>query len=333
MLHWEFSKFKKKIFSHYGLLIKNKHHSKHFQNSWNKYGINVFEYEILELVDDKLNLLNREQYYLDTLLFAKDYIAKINSKFLELGYNINPFSNNRLGTTQSQKSILKSVKNNPNRKEVLQYDFNGVFIKEWESAANAARELNLGKGSIGNCCNNKSEYCSDFIFVFKENLNESVDYLNSLKKQPYVKQPWNKGIRNTTIDKDYEYILFDRYGREIDIFKTQLEIKNQINCTLSNLCNAINNKVIKGHYVFKLSYDYLPLINEIRLESEKIFNLNISGDKVFCYDLFNNFITSFDSVSEASELTELNENSIYNVLCKKRKQLKGYVFKYNDDIV
>ena len=53
------------------------------------------------------------------------------------------------------------------------------------------------------------------------------------------------------------------------------------------------------------------------------------------YDIFGNKITSFSSVSEASELTNINENSIYNVLCNKRKQIQGYVFKYNknDDIV
>lgn len=324
---------RKRFFRHLALLKNNNHHSNSFQNAWNKYGEDNFQFEIIEFVEKIENLLFREQHYLDTLLFAQDYVNKINTKFIELGYNINPTSSSRLGTTQSENSIRKSVLNNPNRKEILQFDFNGNFIKEWESSANAAKNLNLYKSGIHKCCKNYSDYCGNYIFIYKDDLNLYEDYFNSLKDNPYVKQVWNKGLKIKPNKENFEFILFDRYGRYIDLFKFQTEICNEIKCTPANLSRAKNNKVIKDHYVFDVSFNYEEFINKVRTESEIIFNLNCSGSKVLLYDIFGNFITSFSSVKEASELTELNENSIYNVLCKKRKQIKGYIFKYNDDIV
>lgn len=323
----------KRFFTHLNLLNNNKHHSKHFQNSWNKYGEDNFSYEIIEFVEDLQDLLKREQYYLDKLLFAQDYINKINSKFIELSYNINPSSSNRLGTIQSLESIQKSILNNPNRKEILQYDFSGNFIKEWISISEAALNLNLTKSGISRCCKSDSDYCGDFIFIFKDDLYLYDSYFKSLNINPYIKKAWNKGLKIDSIKESFDYILFDRYGRYIDVFKFQTEICKELKCTPANLSKAKNNKLIKDHYVFDISFNYQDIIAKVRLESEIIFNLNYSGNKILLYDIFNNFITSFNSVQEASDLTELNENSIYNVLCKKRKQIKGYVFRYNDDIV
>lgn len=322
-----------RYFKHIGLLKNNKHHSNHFQNAWNKYGENNFNYEIVECVEKIEFLLNREQYYLDNLLFANEYINKLNSKFLKLGYNINPSASNRLGTTQNLESIQKSVKNNPNRKEILQYDFNGNFIKEWNSGSEASRELQLTKTGISKCCNHNSEYCGNFIFIFSDELDLNIDYLNSLKENPYIKKVWNKGLKIEREKNNFDFILFDRYGRYVDLFKFQKEICNEIQCTSANLSKAKNKKIVKNYYIFDINYEYDPIINDVRKESEKIFNLNISGNKILLYDIFGEFITSFNSVREASILTELNENSIYNVLCKKRKQVKGYIFKYNEDIV
>ena len=51
--------------SHFSRLIKNKHHSRILQNSFNKNGPNSFRFEIIELCNIE-NLIYREQFYLDT---------------------------------------------------------------------------------------------------------------------------------------------------------------------------------------------------------------------------------------------------------------------------
>ena len=58
--------FSKRLGSHLYCLRKNKHHSKRLQASFNKYGIQYFEVNILETVEKEF-LIEREQFWLDTL--------------------------------------------------------------------------------------------------------------------------------------------------------------------------------------------------------------------------------------------------------------------------
>lgn len=51
---------------HKVMLRKGKHDSKHLQHSWNKYGSDAFDFEVL-LVCDKANVLMYEQIFLDAL--------------------------------------------------------------------------------------------------------------------------------------------------------------------------------------------------------------------------------------------------------------------------
>ena len=45
-------------------------HNRIFQNAWGKYGEDAFEFSVLEFVDDKSRLIEREQHYIDALLPA-----------------------------------------------------------------------------------------------------------------------------------------------------------------------------------------------------------------------------------------------------------------------
>ena len=95
--------FKKRFNHHVYHLRENKHKNSHFQNAWNKYGEDSFEFNILEICP-KDKCLEREQYHLDTLLFAQEYINKKSDKFLKLGYNINPLST---GTPNLSKETIE----------------------------------------------------------------------------------------------------------------------------------------------------------------------------------------------------------------------------------
>jgi len=94
---------KKRMEHHLWHLRENKHKNKHFQAAWNKYGEDSFEYDILEVCDKK-DCLIKEQYYLDTVLFAKEYINGNSNKFRELGYNINPLAT---GTPNLSKETIE----------------------------------------------------------------------------------------------------------------------------------------------------------------------------------------------------------------------------------
>ena len=65
--------------SHFGELKNNKHNNRHLQRAYDKYGLDKFVFEVLEYVEKDM-LLEREQYYIDTLNVVNE------------GYNICPIA-------------------------------------------------------------------------------------------------------------------------------------------------------------------------------------------------------------------------------------------------
>ncbi len=98
----------KRKYYHFYKLSKNNHSNKHLQSAYNKYGKDNFKFEIIEYIQDKNLLLEREQYWIDLLNSCNDNV----------GYNILPKAGNSLGYIHSKsakKKISKanSGKNNP----------------------------------------------------------------------------------------------------------------------------------------------------------------------------------------------------------------------------
>lgn len=69
--------------SHLSYLRNNKHSCEHLQRAWNKYGKENFKIYVLEIFENRNILCEREQYYLDILLFASEN----DDRFEQFGYN------------------------------------------------------------------------------------------------------------------------------------------------------------------------------------------------------------------------------------------------------
>lgn len=326
---------RRRFFKHTNLLNKNSHHSLHFQNAWNKYGEDVFIYEVIEYCDEK-DLLLREQYYLDTLLFAQDYINSKNSNFLELGYNVNPCATSRLGSKQSKNSIEKAIMNNPKRIEVLQFDFHGNFIKEYISVAEAAFEIGCSKSNVLQCCMMKQEYCKQYFCYSKkyfENNSYLQEYMYSLKDNPFVPQVWNKGKKfKANANNCKKVLVFTCYGEFIKEFESQKLAAEFITATEDNIRKAKNKKIVKNYYVFDKDFDYSSIINEEKSKYDKICIPHF-GTKFKMFNIFGTEISSWNSIKECETLTNLSYAGINSVLAKRRKQYLNFTFKYYDDIV
>ncbi len=67
---------------HRNQLNRGKHHSVHLQRAYNRDGVEMFRYEVLELVTDPNNLILREQHYIDTR---------------KPEYNVSPIAGSQLG--------------------------------------------------------------------------------------------------------------------------------------------------------------------------------------------------------------------------------------------
>lgn len=77
-------------------LTRNIHHNKYLQNSWNKYGEANFKFYVLEVVQDKAKLAEREQYWIDRMCCL-----------IPAGYNICPLAVSPLGFKHTEESKKK----------------------------------------------------------------------------------------------------------------------------------------------------------------------------------------------------------------------------------
>jgi len=82
---------KKRAYQHFKALYENKHFNIKLQNEYNEAFKENFKFEILEIINDKEKLIEREQYYLDTL---------------KPEYNLNPTAGSRLGSVLSEQTKI-----------------------------------------------------------------------------------------------------------------------------------------------------------------------------------------------------------------------------------
>lgn len=82
---------------HFETLSKNIHKNRHLQNAFKKHGNDNFVFEILEIVEDKKELIVREQYWIDK---TKCFDNKI-------GFNICQLAGSALGVKHSEATRKK----------------------------------------------------------------------------------------------------------------------------------------------------------------------------------------------------------------------------------
>lgn len=82
---------------HRCILKRGTHHSSWLQRSWNKHGPDCFVFEVLEFTEDRTRLIEREQFWLESL-----------KGFWEAGgYNICPVAQSRLGRKHTAEAKAK----------------------------------------------------------------------------------------------------------------------------------------------------------------------------------------------------------------------------------
>lgn len=67
----------------------------------------------------------------------------------------------------NNESTLKRRVEVSNKKSILQYDFDGKFIREWDSMQDAAKELGLLSGRICDCCKGNRNKHGGFQWRYK----------------------------------------------------------------------------------------------------------------------------------------------------------------------
>lgn len=180
---------KERIYQH-NHVTRNKNTK--FGNALRKYGINMFDFNILVIIHSKSN------DNLDIILncFEKHFIKKYDS--FNKGYNctlggdgtIN-FKHSeetknklrgRIVSEETRKKIGYAHKGKPCHRRltdkwrnsviearsipIKQFSKEGMFIKQWSSITEAARYYNLPKSCISRVCKNERKSCGGFIWRY-----------------------------------------------------------------------------------------------------------------------------------------------------------------------
>lgn len=209
--------------------------------------------------------------------------------------------------SEEHKKHLSKIHSKP----VLQYDSDGTFIKEWESAVVASKETGILRSDITSCCNNKIKTCGGFIWKHKKDelKHEDID-----KHKPFYYQC--KPINQYSID-----------GKFIRKYKSIKEavLENNFNnkSGLSNIHYCCSGK-IKTAYGYIWKYDGEELI----LENHKS-KINKS---VIQYSKNNDLIKIYKSVKEASNENKINISSIIKCCKGQLKTAGGYIWRYANDV-
>lgn len=193
--------FYRRFSEHLNNLKKNQHSSIHFQRAWNKSTTKDWKFEIIEVCDSEL-CFEREQYYLDMLLYAKQFSDSRgqDKRFKKTGYNIS--------------TVVKgcfTIKRNT--KKVYQYNLDGTFIKEWKSLTDAANFYNDVCSNIGRACK-KHITCKGYKWSYD-------------KYQKLIPPDKNPLYLFTPTGEFYKY--FSNYDEAIKFFQIEFQIKLNVN--------------------------------------------------------------------------------------------------------
>ena len=163
---------------HFNSLKNNKHVNKYLQSAYDKYGLESFKFEIIEIINNESELRQIED----------DYIKIFEAANPLIGYNLMKDSKNYKTRYEKEhcKNISNANKGRPVKEEtlklikdarkkqidcgqipVLQYSLLGEFIKEWASIGEACKELNLFSTNLCRTASGINLTCGGFKWKYK----------------------------------------------------------------------------------------------------------------------------------------------------------------------
>lgn len=185
---------------HINQIQNKKHHNILIQRSFDKYGLECFKFDIIELTD---NLIEREQYYIDTLKpefnickiagntqgvlasqETRDKMSKkhkgrkqneewIRKRIPEKGSEI--YKNRIISDKERERRSKQGCKNqkqatisakNKSSKPIFCYNNNKIYL----NCIEAGKDLNLQHSSINRVCNGIYKHTHNYKFIYSSDL-------------------------------------------------------------------------------------------------------------------------------------------------------------------
>jgi hypothetical protein len=267
---------------------------KHTELSINKMKKKFIENPNYNKSSDKKYIIDRD------LLYNKYIIENLSMPKLSKLFGCSQttvFRNLKDNDISKDKDSWKDQLSN-GKKEVIQYDLSGNFIKEWPSVMEVKKEYS---GNISSCCRGESLSANGYIWRYK---NEYIEI--DLDKLNYNKRKVKKMDKDGNIVKVYNSIKeasFDGFNES-----------NIQDCCVYRL---------KTHreFIWRYFEDNSPIIHS------KVIK------KIIQYDLSGDFIKEWPSIISASKELNIGSNNISMCCSGKYKTCGGYIWKYKKSIL
>ena len=224
----------RRLARHKSDLSRDVHHNTLLQRSVNKYGKDMFEFEILEFIDDVESLLQREQHYLDTL----------NPCDINIGFNLSIQAGSRLGVPVTEETKAKISKTLTGRKhseetklKISQSNMNRVISEEHLNKMQAGRARHVeehGHPMLGKA---KSKETIEKLRESRKNYKTSEE----TKAKMSLKR---KGSNNHSAKLDEDQVIAILELFKLKTYKVR-EIAELFNVSIGAVENIIYNRTWK----------------------------------------------------------------------------------------
>ena len=281
----------------------NKNHCIVLLKAIRKYGAEQFSCDAIKTITakskDELSLI------LDTE--EKNAIKQYNT-LLPFGYNM---------TSGGDHSFVEGM-----TKKVAQYNFDGSLVRIYNSETEALNKT--GIYGITAVVYGKKTHAGGYMWRLVENLDNV----------PTKIEPYQNGLRICRI------IQIDFDGNIVGVFnsiKEASDTNNISNVLIGDCINKRYGRLTAGGFRWeKIGFDEdiskLHYEKYLYKKSKNNSQASFVERKVNMYDLDDNYIKTFPTVTEASIFIKKNISNIINCCKKKQKTSGGYKWFYADDI-
>jgi len=271
-----------------------RHWNIYLQRSWNKYKEENFKFEVVEYVEDKNKLIEREQYWIDIYFDNKKKC-----------YNISPTANSCQGIIRSDETKLKiSIAKGSKPFYVFK---DKQFVGEWISQSDCGNKLNIKSSEISGCLRRKSNYTHEYIFIYKDEYSEEKfnEIYGRLESRPFF--------------------VFNKYTKEfLGEYMSQVQCANNFNIRKGDISSCLSQ-----HIKLKSIENYIFIYKD-EYTSGKLEKMCELYDKSFYIYTKNDceFIGEFNSLKKCSDYLGLDSRRISDCLKNNLKYASNYIFIY-----
>lgn len=281
------------------------HENKHLQASYNKYGKNAFEYFIVK--ECSKELLDEME-----VLFIEQYDSYNN------GYNQDKGGAGCKGYKHTEEEILK-MRMIQNPRAVLQLDKDLNIVAEWVGCSHAAKTLKMSRRQIQACCDrvNRQKTVRGYYFIYKDEYeNNTVDWNYYLNINQSMPKKVNQYDLNMNLIKTWD-----------SIYSIQKECGYH-GSEISSVCNY--KKKTYKQFVWRFRDEYTKEQYDIDCSTDFINRKGGNAKTVLRYDLDDNLIAIYKSLSDAVRQTGFSRSSIQQCLYGKTNKSHDSVWKYDN---